>query len=273
MIEADCKEVPAIQSIAFKEAVITAISNSLGIDTSQIKILKVSCGSINVDVEIKHPAKDNITERLRRAVAEKQITINYNSKRLTVSSVLPIPSTDDGDDDTVYIIYIVLGTVIGIAFLIGLVALIIKCRHERTAGLIHVPSEGQLELSRFSGSSKAYFRQGNFYGGLEGEYSEPEFGNGNNEPNTVFYGDTVLEARAENGETRFSGADEGYVPEWKTLPTLDLSEAGHGEGGSSAGNILLTYGSKNSEREQDLVKPKNYVNSYDNPSMDTEDRS
>lgn len=192
------------------------------------------------------------------------------SKTTVLGSVTPKPADDDEQEgNTAMIIYIVFGVVLGLAFLIGVVALIMRCHHERTAGMFHLGNEEQLELSGFTGANKAHFHPGNFYGDLQMESGEPGLGSGSNEPDRVLNGDTVLDDNRDGGG-EFGG---GYLPEWKNLPTVDLSEAGRAEDESSTStNLLLTYGNEKPEKENDLFKAKDSVSSYDNPTIDNEDR-
>lgn len=200
-----------------------------------------------MDLEIKDAKKDNITKRLTEAVDNKQLTIEYNGTNLAVISVSLTKSKDD--DDTALIIYIVLGTVMGAAFLIAVVVLIIRCHRERSAGMFHIPNEEHLELSGFSRGSKSNLHQGNFYGDLEIESGE--------------------HARRNELDEMNGGTDVGHLPEWKNLASVDLSQAGHVEDESTNDNLHLTYGNKNTEREN-MVDGNDSVISYDNLSISKE---
>ena len=263
-IEGNCTEVQNDNSNAFKTAVKTSISTTLGIDRSQIKVLSIVCGSIIVDIEIKSVPKDNVTKRFTEAVNKKQIKIDYMGKLLAVTSVSTITAKPrDDDDNTAFIIYIVLGTVMGVAFLIAVVALIIRCQRERSAGMFHLPNEEHLELSGFSRNNKSHVHQGNFYGDLEMESGDPGSRARSSEPDIVPYGDDTM-----NGGTDVT-PNVGYLPEWKSLTKLDLSEAGHaGDQSASGNNLLLTYANKNTEKESEVVGSDDSFRSYDNPSVE-----
>ena len=263
-IEGNCTEVQNDNSNAFKTAVKTSISTTLGIDRSQIKVLSIVCGSIIVDIEIKSVPKDNVTKRFTEAVNKKQIKIDYMGKLLAVTSVSTITAKPrDDDDNTAFIIYIVLGTVMGVAFLIAVVALIIRCQRERSAGMFHLPNEEHLELSGFSRNNKSHVHQGNFYGDLEMESGDPGSRARSSEPDIVPYGDDTM-----NGGTDVT-PNVGYLPEWKSLTKLDLSEAGHaGDESASGNNLLLTYANKNTEKESEVVGSDDSFRSYDNPSVE-----
>ena len=170
-IDANCSEVVGYDSEDFKKAVRMSITNILNIEESKITISDVKCGSIIVDLKIENVNNQNITKTLTDAVKKKQLKINYKCSQLPVTSVKTIKSKDDGDDDddnTTLIIYIVFGSILGLTFLIGIIALIVRCRRERSTGMFHLPSEENLELSGFTAQNKGY-HGGNFYGELQPE--------------------------------------------------------------------------------------------------------
>jgi hypothetical protein len=258
-IDADCNRVPS-QSTSFKDAVRLSCSKVLNISASKIKITAVKCGSILVDMEIQNENNENITRKLEDAVNNNQLNISYNGTQLAVTSVKelttkPTSKNDDDDDNTASIIYIVFGSVLGLAFLIALVILIVRCRRERSTGMFHLPSEENLELSGFSVQNKSYQGQGgNFYGELQPESSELRISGIPDESDPA---PNDLAGGAEDGGG-FGGA---YLPAWKNLPTMDMSEVNRND--DTNDNLLLTYGKTAGEEGKDSGKT-DVVTSYDN---------
>ena len=259
-IDADCNRVPS-QSTTFKDAVRLSCSKVLNISASKIKITAVKCGSILVDMEIQNENNENITRKLEDAVNNNQLNISYNGTQLAVTSVKELTTKptskndDDGDDNTALIIYIVFGSVLGLAFLIALVILIARCRRERSTGMFHLPSEENLELSGFSVQNKSYQGQGgNFYGELQPESSEHRLSGIPDESDPA---PNDLAGGAEDGGG-FGGA---YLPAWKNLPTMDMSEVNRND--DTNANLLLTYGKTGVEEGKDSGKT-DVVKSYDN---------
>ena len=258
-IDADCNRVPS-QSTSFKDAVRLSCSKVLNISASKIKITAVQCGSILVDMEIQNENNENITRKLEDAVNNNQLHISYNGTQLAVTSVKelttkPTSKNDDDDDNTASIIYIVFGSVLGLAFLIALVILIVRCRRERSTGMFHLPSEENLELSGFSVQNKSYQGQGgNFYGELQPESSEHRLSGIPDESDPA---PNDLAGGAEDGGG-FGGA---YLPAWKNLPTMDMSEVNRND--DTNDNLLLTYGKTAGEEGKDSGKT-DVVTSYDN---------
>ena len=167
------------------------------------------------------------------------VTKNQSSSiSMTISPATTIleipPSNSEDDENTALIIYIVFGAVLGLAFLIGITALIVRCRHARSTGMFHLPSEENLELSGFSDRNKSY-RSGNFYGELQPESSEHRISGIPNESELMT---NDVADNTDNGGT-FGG---GYLPAWKNLPTVDMSEVAHEDGASEADEKLVTYG-------------------------------
>ena len=259
-IDADCNRVPS-QSTTFKDAVRLSCSKVLNISASKIKITAVKCGSILVDMEIQNENNENITRKLEDAVNNNQLNISYNGTQLAVTSVKELTTKptskndDDDDDNTALIIYIVFGSVLGLAFLIALVILIARCRRERSTGMFHLPSEENLELSGFSVQNKSYQGQGgNFYGELQPESSEHRLSGIPDESDPA---PNDLAGGAEDGGG-FGGA---YLPAWKNLPTMDMSEVNRND--DTNDNLLLTYGKTGVEEGKDSGKT-DVVKSYDN---------
>ena len=259
-IDANCSQIPTYRSVSFKNAVRLACSKVLGISTSRITISSVTCGSIIVDVKIEDVNNENIFRKLQDAVEKNQLNVTYNGTQLAVTSVKQISTkeSDNGDDDnTALIIYIVFGSVLGLAFLIGMVVLVVRCRHERSTGMFHLPSEENLELSGFSGPNKSY-RGGNFYGELQPSTNDGVSGGGVvNKPDSMtndFTGDT------ENGGSFAAG----YLPAWKNLPTMDMSEVNREDNANQVNdNLLLMYGKTSTDEGNDSGKT-NFVASFDN---------
>jgi hypothetical protein len=211
-------------------------------------------------MEIQNENNENITRKLEDAVNNNQLHISYNGTQLAVTSVKelttkPTSKNDDDDDNTASIIYIVFGSVLGLAFLIALVILIVRCRRERSTGMFHLPSEENLELSGFSVQNKSYQGQGgNFYGELQPESSEHRLSGIPDESDPA---PNDLAGGAEDGGG-FGGA---YLPAWKNLPTMDMSEVNRND--DTNDNLLLTYGKTAGEEGKDSGKT-DVVTSYDN---------
>jgi hypothetical protein len=261
-IDANCSQVQTYQSTAFKDAVRLACSKVLDIPVSRIKISNVTCGSIIVDMKIENVKNENIIQKLVNAVNNKTLNISYDGRELPVTSVKEITGDDDDDDsddddNTALIIYIVFGSVLGLAFLIGIIVLVVYCRRERSTGMFHLPSEENLELSGFSSHNKSY-QGGNFYGDVLPQSTTDGFSGGitnKSDPTTNDFSED-----ADNGGS--FGA--GYLPAWKNLPTMDMSEVSR-EGNSNEvnDNLLLTYGKTGVEEGKDSEK-NNFVASFDN---------
>ncbi|CAB4011264.1 Hypothetical predicted protein [Paramuricea clavata] len=258
-IDANCNRVPS-QSTTFKDAVRSSCSKVLNISASKIKITAVKCGSILVDMEIQNENNENIIRKLEDAVNNNQLNISYNGTQLAVTSVKelstkPTSKNDDDDDNTALIIYIVFGSVLGLAFLIALVTLIVRCRRERSTGMFHLPSEENLELSGFSVQNKPYQGQGgNFYGELQPESSELRI--------SCIPDESDPAPNDSAGGTEDGGGFGGsYLPAWKNLPTMDMSEVNRND--DTNDNLLLTYGKTDVEEGKDSGKT-DVVTSYDN---------
>ena len=255
IIDANCSQI-TYRSIIFKNAVRFACSKVLGISTSRITISSVTCGSIIVYMTIENVNNENIFQKLHDAVEKNQLNVTYNGTQLAVISVKQISSKEpDDNDNTALIIYIVFGSVLGLAFLIGMIVLVVRCRHERSTGMFHIPSEENLELSGFSGTNKSY-RGGNFYGELQPSTNDGVSGGGVvNKPDSMatdFTGDT------ENGGS--FGA--GYLPAWKNLPTMDMSEVSLEDNANQVNdNLLLMYGKTGTDEGNDSGKT---ITSFDN---------
>ena len=206
-------------------------------------------------MEIKNVKNENITQKLENAIKNNELIFTYKGVVYTVTSVKEIPPSTNSEDDknTALIIYIVFGAVLGLAFLIGITALIVRCRHERSTGMFHLPSEENLELSGFSDRNKSY-RSGNFYGELQPESSEHRISGIPNESELM----TDVADNTDNGGT----FGEGYLPAWKNLPTVDMSEVAHEDGASEADEKLVTYGKPGSEEGTDSGRTD--VASYEN---------
>ena len=260
-IDANCSEVVGYDSEDFKKAVRVSISNVLNIEESKITISNVKCGSIIVDMKIENVNNQNITKTLTEAVDKKQLKINYNGSQLPVTSVKTIKSKDDGqkdDDNTALIIYIVFGSILGLAFLIGIIALIVRCRRERSTGMFHLPSEENLELSGFTAQNKGY-HGGNFYGELQPESGDSRI---NGFPNEA---DPISNNVVEDTENDKSFGSTGYLPSWKNLPDIDASQVSHeGDTNVANDNLLLTYGRAGSGEDVNGSSKTNFVSSHDN---------
>lgn len=229
----------------FKKAVQKSCSKVLNIEESDITIRDIKCGSIVVDMDIKNVNNENITEKLTDSINNNRLNISYKGKEYTVSSVMqlttPTNKKDDGDDNTALIIYIVFGSVLGLAFLIGITALIVRCRHERSTGMFQLPSEENLELSGFSDRHKTY-RGGNFYGELQ-----PDSNQVSGIPNES---DLIVNDTADNTDNGGTFS-EGYLPAWKNLQTVNLSDVAHEDGASEANDNLVMYGKTDGEKDID----------------------
>ena len=255
-INANCEPIH-MSDENFKKAVQKSCSKVLNIEESDITIRDIKCGSIVVDMDIKNANNENITEKLTDSINNNQLNISYKGKEYTVSSVMQLPTptnTNDGngDDHTALILYIVFGSVLGLAFLIGITALIVRCRHERSTGMFQLPSEENLELSGFSDRHKTY-RGGNFYGELQPESNQ--LSGIHNESDQII-NDTADDT--DNGGT-FS---EGYLPAWKNLQTVNLSDVAHEDGASEANENLVMYG--NTDGEKAIDSSRTDVVSYEN---------
>ena len=260
-IDANCSEVVGYDSEDFKKAVRVSISNVLNIEESKITISNVKCGSIIVDMKIENVNNQNITKTLTEAVGKKQLKINYNGSQLPVTSVKTIKSKDDDnkdDDNTSLIIYIVFGSILGLAFLIGIIALIVRCRRERSTGMFHLPSEENLELSGFTAQNKGY-HGGNFYGELQPESGDSRISGFPNEA------DPISNNLGEDTENDKSFGSTGYLPAWKNLPDIDASQVSHeGDTNVANDNLLLTYGRAGSGEDVNGSSKTNFVSSHDN---------
>ena len=254
-INANCE--PTLKSDEnFKKAVQISCSKVLNIEESDITIRDITCGSIVVDMAIKNAKNENITEKLTDSINNNQLNISYKGKEYTVSSVMQLPTPtnkNDGDGDhTALIIYIVFGSVLGLAFLIGITVLIVRCRHERSTGMFQLPSEENLELSGFSDRHKTY-RGGNFYGELQ-----PESNQLSGIPNEC---DQIVNDMADNTDNGGTFS-EGYLPAWKNLQTINLSDVAQKDGASEANENLVMYGKTDGEKAIDSSRID--VVSYEN---------
>ena len=271
-IDTSCTQVPTYQSTDFKDAVRSACSIVLNISIAHIKITDIRCGSIIADVRIENVKNENVTQKLADAVDKNQLNITHNGTQLAVTSVKKLTSeptsepttseptgksdSSDNDDNTALILYIVFGSVLGLAFLIGIIALVVRCRRERSTGMFHLPSEENLELSGFSGQNKSHQR-GNFYGEFELEPSEHRVSGIPNE--------SVPATNDLDGDTGNGGSfGVSYLPAWKNLPTMDMSEVSRGDDTNEVNdNLLRMYGKTDGEEGNDSSKT-NFAASFDN---------
>ena len=172
---------------------------------------------------------------------------NANISKCTVTKSLSVsgPTSKNNDDNTILIIYIVFGSVLGLAFLMGIISLIGRCRHEQSTGMFHLPSKENLELSGFSSGSKSH-HGGNFYGELQ---PEPEDNRIRGNPNaTGTLNDEIAENSTENG----GGFRSSFLSEWHNLPTTEMSEVSHERDTKNAkDNSLFTYGKTGGEDGND----------------------
>ncbi|XP_028404853.1 uncharacterized protein LOC114527422 [Dendronephthya gigantea] len=238
-IDSNCTQVPNVQSAAFKLAVKQSCSQVLNISISKINISKITCGSILVDMTIQNVKNENIFQKLFSAIKNNELNITYDGTKLQVTSVnitrpatlpsptrLPTSNGGDSDNKTALILYIVVGSVLGLIFLTGVIALVCHRCFERstTPRTVHE----NLKLSELSCGNKS---GGNFYGHQQPESSQIGISGIPNESGT-----------ADDDETDNVGSS--FLPEWKSQSTLDMSDVVHEDDTTElkVNDVFLTYG-------------------------------